>query len=140
MQGFLVENASGLPGIDVNMMVEYLVLHMVAALRIGAFFIASPFFGVRYVLLPIRILFTMVLAVILVPNIDIPDSQLIGTATGVMIIVKEISIGLAAGLIMTIWFSAAALAGEKLLRPRALVLPRKWIRPRARRHPWSVRF
>jgi flagellar biosynthetic protein FliR len=56
----------------------------------------------------------MVLAVILVPNIDIPDSQLIGTATGVMIIVKEISIGLAAGLIMTIWFSAAALAGEKI--------------------------
>ena len=31
-----------------------------------------------------------------------------------MIIVKEISIGLAAGLIMTIWFSAAALAGEKI--------------------------
>ena len=114
MQGLLVENASGLPGIDVNMMVEYLVLHMVAALRIGAFFIASPFFGARYVLLPVRILFTMVLAVILVPNIDIPDSQLIGTATGVMIIIKEISIGLAAGLIMTIWFSAAALAGEKI--------------------------
>ena len=107
MQGLLVENASGLPGIDINMMIEYLVLHMVAALRIGAFLIASPFFGARYVLLPIRILFTMVLAVILVPNIDIPDSQLIGTATGVMIIVKEISIGLAAGLIMTIWFSAA---------------------------------
>ena len=79
MQGLLIENASGLPGIDINMMIEYLVLHLVAALRIGAFLIASPFFGARYVLLPIRILFTMVLAVILVPNIDIPDSQLIGT-------------------------------------------------------------
>ena len=76
----------------------------------------------------------MVLAVILVPNIDIPDSQLIGTATGVMIIVKEISIGLAAGLIMTIWFSAAALRAKKLPRPRALVLPRKWILLLARRH------
>ena len=81
MQGLLVENASGLPGIDINMMIEYLVLHLVAALRIGAFLIASPFFGARYVLLPIRILFTMVMAVILVPNVDIPDSQLIGTAT-----------------------------------------------------------
>ena len=114
MQGLLVENGSGLPGIDLNLMIEYLVLHLLAALRIGAFFIASPFFGARYVLLPVRILFTMVIAVILVPNIDIPDSQFIGTPSGVIIIVKEIGIGLAAGLILTIWFSAASLAGEKI--------------------------
>ena len=75
----------------------------------------------------------MVLAVILVPNIDIPDSQLIGTATGVMIIVKEISIGLAAGLIMTIWFSAAALAGEKIASTAGLGSLRKWTPPPARR-------
>ena len=78
-------------------------------------------FGARYVLLPIRILFTMVMAVILVPNIDIPDSQLIGTATGVAVIVKEISIGLAAGLIVTIWFSPPRLPAKKCLDRRPWV-------------------
>ena len=74
------------------------------------------------------------------PNIDIPDSQLIGTATGVMIIVKEISIGLAAGLIMTIWFSAAALAGEKIASTAGLGFAAQMDPASARRHPWSVRF
>ena len=32
MQGLLVENGSGLPGIDLNLMIEYLVLHLLAAL------------------------------------------------------------------------------------------------------------
>ena len=32
MQGLLVENGSGLPGIDLNLMIEYLVLHLLAVL------------------------------------------------------------------------------------------------------------
>ena len=50
-----------------------------------------------------------------------------------MIIVKEISIGLAAGLIMTIWFSAAALAGEKIASTAGLGFAAQMDPARARR-------
>ena len=36
------------------------------------------------------------------------------SALGIILIMKEIAIGLSAGLVLTIWFSAASLAGEKI--------------------------
>ena len=42
------------------------------------------------------------------------DIQKITSALGVILIFKEIALGLSAGLVLTIWFSAASLAGEKI--------------------------
>jgi len=42
------------------------------------------------------------------------DVEIITSLPGIMIMATEITIGLAAGLILTIWFAGALLAGEKI--------------------------
>lgn len=114
MDGLLVEKAGGFPGIEVSLLMEYLVQHFMAMLRIGAFCLSAPFFGTRYFTTPIRIILAMALAYAVYQVTPIPGSELVGTPQGVLVIIKELFIGLSAGLIMTIWFSAASLAGEKI--------------------------
>ena len=66
-------------------------------------------------MLPVRILFGMVLTLsIFQHQSDLIEIQTITSSIGVILIIKEIAIGLSAGLILTIWFSAASLAGEKI--------------------------
>ncbi len=103
-----------LPGIDLSVAIEYVTQYFVASLRIGAFMISAPFFGTRYVMPQIRIMLAMVLTVIIATKTPLPDSATIGSAFGIALMLTEIAIGLSAGLITTIWFAAAALAGEKI--------------------------
>ena len=42
------------------------------------------------------------------------DTQILTSAYGIAVIFKEIAIGVTAGLILSIMFSAASLAGEKM--------------------------
>ncbi|MDA8654809.1 flagellar biosynthetic protein FliR [Alphaproteobacteria bacterium] len=102
------------PAIDMQILIEYLVQYFVASLRIGAFLITSPFMGSRSIMPTVRVMLALVMTVLIAGKVPVPDSAVIGSAFGVALIVKEIAIGLFAGLILTIWFSAASLAGEKV--------------------------
>lgn len=103
-----------LPGIELNLLIEQLTQYFVASLRMSAFMIAAPFFGTRYVMPQVRIILGMVLTVLIATITPLPDSDLIGSPMGIALIFKEIAIGLSAGMIMNIWFSAVGLAGEKI--------------------------
>ena len=46
--------------------------------------------------------------------VDVPEIETLGEMRILAVICTEIAIGVAAGLILTIWFSAAMLAGEKI--------------------------
>lgn len=107
-------NTAILPGIELQIVIEYLTQYFMASLRIGAFLVSAPFFGTRYVMPQIRIMFAMIMTIIIATKTPLPDSNVIGSTLGVALMLKEVAIGLSAGLIMTIWFSAAALAGEKI--------------------------
>lgn len=103
-----------LPGLGLQLVMEMIVGLFLVSLRIGAFLIASPFFGGSSVPLQVRIIMAVLLGVAVMNNTAIPNWQDFDALTGIQVIVTEITIGIAAGLILTIWFSGALLAGEKI--------------------------
>tara|TARA_B100001093_G_scaffold373346_1_gene358324 strand:- start:859 stop:1689 length:831 start_codon:yes stop_codon:yes gene_type:complete len=103
-----------LPGLDLQFMMELLAGLFLASLRIGAFLISSPFFGGSSVPLQVRIIMAVLLGVAVVNNVTVPDWQSFTALTGIQVIMTELAIGIGSGLILTIWFSAVLLAGEKI--------------------------
>jgi flagellar biosynthetic protein FliR len=103
-----------LPGLSLQFLMELLAGLFLASLRIGAFLIASPFFGGSSVPLQVRIIMAVLLGVAVVNNVVVPDWQSFTALTGIRVVLTELAIGIASGLILTIWFSAALLAGEKI--------------------------
>ena len=106
-----------LPGLDLIKLTEITSSFFLSSIRIAAFLLSSPLFGARYVLLPVRILISMTLAVVVFNNLPSnfsTDMQNLDLPNLLVLIFKEIAIGLTGGLILTIWFSAAGLAGEKI--------------------------
>ena len=108
-------NIGSLPGLELQIILDNILLFFFCSIRISAFLIASPIFGASYVILPVRILFGMVLTLtVFQDQSSTLDVDTIASATGVILLIKEAAIGLSAGLVLTIWFSAAAIAGEKM--------------------------
>ena len=68
-----MQNLEGLSGISLQSLSIYLLLLMLATLRVGAFLVASPFFGSRMVPLTVRIVFSVALGVGLVNQLNFPD-------------------------------------------------------------------
>ena len=56
----------------------------------------------------------VLLGVAVVSNVTVPSWQSFDAMTGVQVILTELAIGIGSGLILTIWFSSALLAGEKI--------------------------
>lgn len=103
-----------LPGLNLNFLMELLAGFFLVSLRIGAFLIASPFFGGSSTPLQVRIILAVLLGVAVSSNVAVPDWQSFSALTSVQVIITELVIGIASGLILTIWFSAVLLAGEKI--------------------------
>ena len=117
MDGIALINPGGvgaLPGLSLQFVMESLVTVFLASLRVGAFLIASPFFGGTSVPIQPRIIMAVLLGVAVVSNITVPNWQSFDAMTGFLVILSELAIGIGAGLILTIWFSSALLAGEKI--------------------------
>jgi len=117
MDDLTLSNIAGvgpLPGVNLQFVMELLAGLFLASLRIGAFLIASPFFGGSSVPLQVRIIMAVLLGVAVVTTVDVPDWQAFAGLNGLQVILTELAIGISSGLILTIWFSAALLAGEKI--------------------------
>ena len=117
MDDLTLSNIAGvgpLPGVNLQFVMELLAGLFLASLRICAFLIASPFFGGSAVPLQVRIIMAVLLGVAVVTTVDVPDWQAFAGLNGLQVILTELAIGISSGLILTIWFSAALLAGEKI--------------------------
>ena len=117
MDDLALSNIAGvgpLPGVNLQFVMELLAGLFLASLRIGAFLIASPFFGGSAVPLQVRIIMAVLLGVAVVNTVEVPDWQAFTGLYGLQVILTELAIGISSGLILTIWFSAALLAGEKI--------------------------
>ena len=117
MDDLALSNIAGvgpLPGVNLQFVMELLAGLFLASLRIGAFLIASPFFGGSSVPLQVRIIMAVLLGVAVVTTVEVPDWQAFTGLSGLQVILTELAIGISSGLILTIWFSAALLAGEKI--------------------------
>ena len=103
-----------LPGLELNDLMDYLFTFFLCSIRLSAFLISSPFLGSRSIPLNVKIVFSIVISFFYFGYLsDIQLSEEIYQNL-VTIIITEALIGLAFGLTLTIWFSAAALAGEKI--------------------------
>ena len=104
----------GLPGLELSSLIEYLFLFFVSSIRLTGFLLSSPFLGSRNVPLQAKIVFSMVLCFFNFGFIyqNGLDSSVLDNL--IIIIIIEAIIGVAAGLSLTIWFSAASMAGEKI--------------------------
>ena len=117
MDDLALSNIAGvgpLPGVNLQFVMELLAGLFLASLRIGAFLIASPFFGGSAVPLQVRIIMAVLLGVAVATTVEVPDWQAFAGLNGLQVILTELAIGISSGLILTIWFSAALLAGEKI--------------------------
>tara|TARA_B100000963_G_scaffold202701_1_gene176465 strand:- start:73 stop:882 length:810 start_codon:yes stop_codon:yes gene_type:complete len=104
----------GLSGISLQSLPIYLLLLMISSLRIGAFLVASPFFGSRMIPLTVRIVFAIALGIGLVSHLKFPPIEALVGVKLVPIIFQELFIGIACGLVLNILFSSVILAGEKI--------------------------
>ena len=104
----------GLPGLELNAIMSVMAKFMLASLRIGAFLVVSPIFGSTAIPVQVRVIAGAFLAVMVMGYSQVPDIESFSELRIIGVIITELLIGIAAGLILTIWFSAAVLAGEKI--------------------------
>ncbi|NGQ90043.1 flagellar biosynthetic protein FliR [Rhodobacter sp. HX-7-19] len=95
--------------------VEWLAVYLFAMLRIGAFLLASPAFGGRFVPLQVRIVATGVLALpVMAGGVALPGPADLAGLQAVPLVLTELAVGLVGGLVLTILFGAATLAGDRI--------------------------
>ena len=83
-------------------------------LRIGAMFIAMPLFSSRMVPVKVRLTLSLLMAGLLAPLIpSVPTVDPL-SASGMLIGIHQILIGLAMGFILQLVFAAVAIAGERV--------------------------
>ena len=110
----LTKDVNAFPGLNLNNIVTILPLFFLATVRVGSFVISSPLFGMRGVPTPIRVVISFILGLAVVSFTGLPSENLLNSLNFIFIVLVEIAVGLTAGLIVTIWFSSVALAGEKM--------------------------
>lgn len=114
MNGINSISVGGLPGMAFQDLMALFLQFMVVSLRLGAFLLSAPFFGARSVPLTVRIVFSAVIVFAVLPKVSAPDTDILVSAKAIPILIQELTIGLAAGLILSIFFASVALAGEKI--------------------------
>ncbi len=108
------QSMTGLPGLELQGLITLMLQFFVAMLRIGAFLISSPLLGARWVPLQVRLTMSVMLTLVIWQYTTPVSVEVLTSYQAILIVFSEISIGLCAGLILTIWFSAVLLAGEKV--------------------------
>ena len=114
MLSLLPQTMTALPGLDLQGLITVMLQYFVSMLRIGAFLISSPLMGARWVPLQVRLTMSVMLTMIIWQYTTPVNAEILTSYQSVIIVFSEILIGLSAGLILTIWFSAILLAGEKV--------------------------
>ena len=110
----IVNELGALPGLDLQELFTFLILLLIASLRVGAFLISSPFFGSRMVPIQIRIVFSFCLGFWILGTLQFPDQNTLLGPKLILIVLQELFIGLTVGLVLNICFAAVTLAGEKI--------------------------
>jgi flagellar biosynthetic protein FliR len=113
-EGLLLDTATGLPGLELQRLMEMVLIFFLSTLRVGALLISAPFFGAASIPLQVRIMISVVLGVFMSTIVDVPDTSTLPFLSMINVVLGEILIGLAAGLMLSTLFAAVALAGEKI--------------------------
>ena len=80
--------------------------------RILAMIASSPIFGNKQVPVPVKVGLSVLLTIIIAPNIGAMPQVAFGSLEGLLIILQQIIIGVAMGFTMRLIFNAVEMAGE----------------------------
>lgn len=103
-----------LPSMEMGSLTGWLAQYMFAMLRIGSFLVASPAFGGRFTPLTVRIVASVLLTLPIMARIRLPAPETLSGISALKLVVPEMALGLTAGLVLTILFGAAAVAGDRI--------------------------
>lgn len=118
----LATSSSGIPGLELAALTELGLQFLFAMLRIGAFVLSAPLFAARFVSLPVRIMISVCIAVWIVQNVPMPAASDLAALQAVPWVLRELAVGLAAGLVLQIYFAAAVMAGDRIANTAGLGL------------------
>lgn len=107
-------NLTNIPGVDLNLLISFLIDFFLVSLRLGAFLISAPIFGARSVPVRVRVLVTFVIAAAYYGSVSVPSLDNLPFLSLLRLMGVEIAIGLTGGIIFSILFASVALAGEKI--------------------------
>lgn len=122
MLGDVATSSSGIPGLELAELTDLGLQFLFAMLRIGAFVLSAPLFAARFVSLPVRIIITVCIAVWILQHVQMPPAQNLASLTSVTWVLRELGIGLAAGMVLQIYFTAAVMAGDRIANTAGLGL------------------
>lgn len=104
----------GLGGLDLQLLLDFLLVIFLHTIRLSAFFLSAPFFGAAAIPIQARVIISVVIAFSFYGLIEVPDPKNLPFLALTEIVLIEIAIGLSLGLAFSIIFSAVALTGEKI--------------------------
>ena len=113
MEG-LVTYESGVPGLELGAALDMALLFLFSMLRIGAFIVSAPVFGAKFVPLQVRIIMSVMLTLPVMAYVELPSIEQLTSTALVGMVLGELALGLSAGLLLTIFFSAAVVAGDRI--------------------------
>ena len=107
-------NLTNIPGIDLNLLMNFLLDFFLVSLRLGALLVSSPIFGARSVPVRVRVLLTFVISAAYYGSVSVPNFENLPFLALIRVMGVEVAIGLTGGIVLTILFASVALAGEKI--------------------------
>ena len=107
-------NLTNIPGIDLNLLMNFLLEFFVVSLRLGALLVSSPIFGARSVPVRVRVLLTFVISAAYYGSVSVPNFENLPFLALIRVMGVEVAIGLTGGIVLSILFASVALAGEKI--------------------------
>lgn len=122
MLGDLAASSTGVPGLKLAELTDLGLQFLFAMLRIGAFVLSAPLFAARFVSLPVRIIISVCIALWIVQHVPMPSASDLASLQSVTWVLRELAIGLAAGLVLQIYFTAAVMAGDRIANTAGLGL------------------
>ena len=107
-------NLTNIPGIDLNLLMNFLLDFFLVSLRLGALLVSSPIFGARSVPVRVRVLLTFVISAAYYGTVSVPNFENLPFLALIRVMGVEVAIGLTGGIVLSILFASVALAGEKI--------------------------
>lgn len=95
-------------------LLEWLGLYLWPFIRIGAALMAAPLFGSRALPARLRLVFALLLTVVMAPLLPPAPPLAFFTAEALVLVLRELLLGLVIGLALQLVFEAVALGGELL--------------------------
>ena len=109
-----LDDILGLGGLDLQLLIDFLLVLFLHTIRLSAFFLSAPFFGAAAIPIQARVIVSVVIAFSFYGLIEVPDPKNLPFLAMIEVVLIEVAIGLSLGLAFTIIFSAVALTGEKI--------------------------